>query len=343
MNVFDAYLAYGINNHNEWLDFVDYYIESCTNDRVIRKQIELLEFKHNQEEDEFWEAVHYYLRENIGDLPLQIVQVYDKDSLWQKIISITNYGFKKTLIDILSGDLRWSLRFESEIVSPHLSDLVDQYYIEKGVPDFDTYEDYQIRNYLLDYSNRDKIVKFIELFSIENSPFFDKIILWSFEVPATGLPKKSDHFANSIIVKADFLDLTFYETIQKQPDLLKTMDWRLFEEMLADILKYFKYKIELTRKTKDGGIDIIAIKSDEQFGRHKYLLQAKRYKEAVEVSPVRELMFLHNDHRASKCCLATTSKFTKGAWELAEQYKWQIELKDQKGILEWINKIVNKK
>ena len=121
---------------------------------------------------------------------------------------------------------------------------------------------------------------------------------------------------------------------------MDTIDWRIFEEMLADMLKTFGYTIELTKRTKDGGIDVIAIKSDNDFGLHKYILQAKRYSNRVQVSPVRELLFLHDDQRASKSCLATTSTFTKGAWELADKFRWTLELKDKEGILNWIDKVI---
>jgi len=144
-----------------------------------------------------------------------------------------------------------------------------------------------------------------------------------------------------LIKKIDYFDPAIYEVIKKEPSLLKTMDWRLFEEMLADILRRFKYSVELTKATKDGGIDIIAIKKDENFGMHKYLLQAKRYTDAVQVSPVRELLFLHDEYKATKSCLATTARFTSGAWNLAENHKWKMELKDQQGILEWIDKVTS--
>lgn len=145
-----------------------------------------------------------------------------------------------------------------------------------------------------------------------------------------------------LIKTVNYFDPTIYEVIKKDPNLLKSLDWRLFEEMLADMLRRFKYSVELTQPTKDGGIDIIAIKKDENFGEHKYLLQAKRYSDAVQVSPVRELLFLHDEYNATKSCLATTATFTSGAWKLADKYKWKMELKDQQGILSWINKITAK-
>lgn len=144
----------------------------------------------------------------------------------------------------------------------------------------------------------------------------------------------------AIIKTVDYFDPTIYQMIKKNPELLKTMDWRVFEEMLADILRRLNYSVELTKQTRDGGVDIIAIKKDENFGSHKYLLQAKRYNNKVQVQPVRELLFLHSDLKATKSCLVTTSSFTKGAWELAEINKWKLELKDQKGILNWIDKIL---
>ena len=106
---------------------------------------------------------------------------------------------------------------------------------------------------------------------------------------------------------------------------------------LADILSTFEYDIELLRGTKDGGIDIVALKKDTPLGIHRYLIQAKRWKNKVGVEPVRSLIWAHNDYRVTKSCLATTSLFTKGAWELANNYRWQVELKDYHKILEWID------
>jgi restriction system protein len=131
-----------------------------------------------------------------------------------------------------------------------------------------------------------------------------------------------------------------YRALKQHPELLRTLDWRTFEKLLADILERIGYEIELQRGTKDGGIDIFAVKRSDVMGPHRYLLQAKRYTHRVGVEPVRELLFLHNHERATKSCLATTSKFTKGAWQLADQYAWQLELRDFDGIHDWISKML---
>lgn len=162
---------------------------------------------------------------------------------------------------------------------------------------------------------------------------------WDYKHVNIIIPSKDILIVPPTVKVVDYFDPTIYEIIKKNPDLLRSMDWRLFEEMLADILKHFGYSIELTRPTKDGGIDVIAIKHDSYLGDHKYILQAKRQTKAVQVAPVRELLFLHNDLKATKSCFATTTTFTNGAWQEAEKYKWQLELKDRNGILEWIDAV----
>lgn len=153
-------------------------------------------------------------------------------------------------------------------------------------------------------------------------------------------PKEKDE---PRIIQLDPIDYALYQAIQENPELLKTLHWRAFEELLADILKTLGYEVELMCGTKDGGVDIIALANNTDFGPHKYLLQAKRYAHSVGVAPVRELMFLQNHHHASKSCLATTAEFTIGAWELAHQYPWQLELRDYQGLREWIDAAIRVK
>jgi len=144
----------------------------------------------------------------------------------------------------------------------------------------------------------------------------------------------SDNDVKSL-VRLDLIDLALYRALTAHPELMKTLDWRTFEKLLAGILETFGYVVELQRGTKDGGVDIFALRSD-QFGQHRYMIQAKRWTHRVGVEPIRQLLFLHGHHHATKSCLATTSAFTKGAWDLAAQYRWQLELRDFDGIRDWV-------
>lgn len=128
--------------------------------------------------------------------------------------------------------------------------------------------------------------------------------------------------------------------LRREPNLLEQLGWRQFEGLLAEVLARLGYEVELQRGTKDGGVDIFAVKRVDPFGPHRYLLQAKRTKNSVGIRPVRELIFLHQHHRVTRSCLATTSVFTRGAWRLAEEYSWQLELKDSAKLREWIDAAV---
>jgi hypothetical protein len=140
----------------------------------------------------------------------------------------------------------------------------------------------------------------------------------------------------SSILTLDIIDIGLYRALVGNPDLLHALHWRTFERLLADVLETFGYEIELHQGTKDGGIDIVAVKREDAFGHHKYILQAKRSNKKVGVEPVRQILFLHDHMRATKSCLATTATFTRGAWDLSQQYSWQLELRDHSGLYEWI-------
>ena len=137
--------------------------------------------------------------------------------------------------------------------------------------------------------------------------------------------------------RLEIIDVALYQALIKHPELLRTINWRTFEKLLADVLESFGYEIELQRGTKDGGVDLFAVKRSDTFGPQRYLLQAKRWSNKVGIEPVQQLAFLHSQLRATKACLATTATFTRGAWELANQYKWQIELRDFDGVMEWVS------
>lgn len=156
------------------------------------------------------------------------------------------------------------------------------------------------------------------------------------EVP---MPSANDY---ATLVSFDLLDTAILRAVHEHPELLRTLQPREFERLLARALDLLGYEIELGRGTKDGGVDIFAIKRDSALGHHRYLIQAKRWKHRVGIEPVRELIFLHQHYRATKSCLATTSTFTRGAWALGGEYSWQLELKDYDLLKQWLYQAARK-
>ena len=84
-----------------------------------------------------------------------------------------------------------------------------------------------------------------------------------------------------------------------------TLDGWEFEEEVARIFRLNGYKAEVTKKTGDGGIDIILYKDNL-----KYIVQCKHYKNPVAPEPVRALWGVREDFSADKVILVASSGIT---------------------------------
>jgi len=134
------------------------------------------------------------------------------------------------------------------------------------------------------------------------------------------------------------------EKIAMNPQLLYQLNGFMFEEFMAELFKGMGYLVEQTAKTRDGGVDILAIKKIDDISL-RFLIECKKYakKRKVGVSLVRSLFGVKHHMGASKAIIATTSEFTKPAADFAEAHKWDLELKDFNGIIHWTNHYINKK
>lgn len=66
----------------------------------------------------------------------------------------------------------------------------------------------------------------------------------------------------SIVSFSKFISREFMMEIAKHPSILRSLERRQFEKVIAELFDGFGYEVELTRRTRDGGKDIIAIKKD---------------------------------------------------------------------------------
>ena len=164
--------------------------------------------------------------------------------------------------------------------------------------------------------------------------------VWSRPLPAPLLAQTQVTAASVQLLRLEVIDLDLYRSIQANPELLRTIEWRVFERLLADMLERFGFEVELQRGTRDGGVGIFAVKRIGVFGPERFLIQAKRWKNKVGVEPVQQLVFLQSHLHVTKSCLATTATFTKGALQLGKQYAWQLELRDFDGLKTWVDQVV---
>lgn len=126
--------------------------------------------------------------------------------------------------------------------------------------------------------------------------------------------------------------------ISKHPQKIYQIKPRQFEELIAEILASFGWEIQLTTATRDGGIDIIGISKDISGLRSSWLIECKKYapNKPVGVGVVRSIYGIQTDLKFSNILIATTSFFTSVAWKYKSN-RWDLELRDYKGVLEWIN------
>lgn len=141
---------------------------------------------------------------------------------------------------------------------------------------------------------------------------------------------------STILQVVSFLDLALIKALQRQPDDLRTIDRRRFEELVAELFSGFGYEVELTQKTRDGGKDIIAIRRREV--ETKLLIECKRPEpgNSVSVSVVRELLGVKTDEGASKAILATTTYLSSDAKALVSRHRWELEAREFDAIKSWI-------
>jgi HJR/Mrr/RecB family endonuclease len=300
--------------------------------------------KHFVHGDESWFHWDYFVDDTIH-LLFESFQAYSDQCIFAEVSedimsdildeemreSLYSYAYAAyaRLDSINQTELYKSLSKEIKESFRHCLDLAIAYFDKQGnSPHFDEI-----------LGVRDEADKARRLIKVDGEELSAHLARWGLKSDIVRFPRTR----KSALHVLDVVDINLYKLIVKQPELLKTMDWRIFELLLADILKTLGYDIELTKATHDGGIDLFAVKGDSEFGVHRYLLQAKRYKNKVQVEPVRSLLFLHNQYRATKSCLATTAHFTKGAWILANNYKWQLELKDYEEIYRWVKRVLELK
>jgi len=125
--------------------------------------------------------------------------------------------------------------------------------------------------------------------------------------------------------------------IVRKPDLLFQISPRQFEEIIAEVFFKKGYDVQLTKATRDGGRDIVAI-ADQMGIRSKYLIECKRYSMAhkVSIAIVQRLLGVKIAEHANKGILATTSVFTRDARRFASTHLWDLDLKDHDDVLAWI-------
>ena len=137
------------------------------------------------------------------------------------------------------------------------------------------------------------------------------------------------------VIEFDMVDKRFVEesdvlsSLESRPNLMDLNPWE-FENLVENLFSKIGFEAKLTRSSKDGGVDVVAFDPRPILGG-KVVIQAKRYKNAVGVSAVRDLYGTMINEGAGKGILVTTSHYGPDAYEFAKDKP--IELIDGGGLL----------
>ena len=148
-------------------------------------------------------------------------------------------------------------------------------------------------------------------------------------------PRPAEMQAVKPVVDFDMVDKRFVEQsdilsdIENRPNLMDLNPFE-FENFIGNLFDQIGFESKLTRSSKDGGVDVIAFDPRPIVGG-KIVIQAKRYKNVVGVSAVRDLYGTMINEGAGKGVLVTTSHYGPDAYDFAKDKP--IELIDGGGLL----------
>jgi restriction system protein len=128
--------------------------------------------------------------------------------------------------------------------------------------------------------------------------------------------------------------------LQNGASALDGMSWRDFEKLIATLLEKDGYVVELMKGSKDGGVDVVAVKDLGPNGYFKALWQAKKQAltNKVGISVVRELADTRQEFGASKGIIVTSSYLTSGALQRINRDKYILGKVDREDLDAWIRR-----
>ena len=122
----------------------------------------------------------------------------------------------------------------------------------------------------------------------------------------------------------------------QNPDLIHTLKPRQFELFVAELLTVFEYDVEVTKPTRDGGYDIIAVRRGDPFFPSKYLVEAKLWTPPRNVGEpvIRSLYGAGMAKRCNGVMLMTTSGITEAALRFLREHdlKTYVNVLDRRGL-----------
>lgn len=137
------------------------------------------------------------------------------------------------------------------------------------------------------------------------------------------------------VVDFDMVDKRFVDQgnilsdLESRPNLMELKPFE-FETLVANLFQQMGIESKLTRSSRDGGVDVVGFDKRPVLGG-RVVIQAKRYRNTVGVSAVRDLYGTMMNEGANKGILVATSGYGPDAYDFCKDKP--IELIDGGGLL----------
>ncbi|MRS01895.1 restriction endonuclease [bacterium] len=140
---------------------------------------------------------------------------------------------------------------------------------------------------------------------------------------------ESANSSRVVRISLDEINDELVRYLAKHPEKMREMSPRKFEELIADLFNNQGFQVTLTPRSKDGGMDVIAVQRDG-IGTVMVIVECKRYAEGnkVGVEIARGLYGVVEQQRATRGIIATTSFFTKGVVDFRKTIPHRLGLAD---------------
>jgi hypothetical protein len=150
-----------------------------------------------------------------------------------------------------------------------------------------------------------------------------------------------DSFNNSEKVRYSIVSINdeIKRYLATHPEKVYNLNSRNFEELIADILHDFGFDVELTKATRDGGVDIYAYVRTEVCN-FLVFVECKKWApdHHVGLDIVQRLFGVQQSGQANKSMIITTSFFTGPAIKEVKRYNGMMELRDYNALKAWLGR-----
>jgi HJR/Mrr/RecB family endonuclease len=132
--------------------------------------------------------------------------------------------------------------------------------------------------------------------------------------------------------------------LRSRPHDVDRVHPRTFEIIVAEVIKDRGWEVQLTKQTRDGGYDILAIQNTRLGFPIKILVECKlhRLDRPVGVPMVDRLIGVGHREIANYHVLVTNSRFSQQVWKVWEHRVLRdLKLVDREELFQWLTEYGN--